>query len=259
MSGDPKEILKRARARMAAELRKKDDPDDAFGEVKRPKVVVPGVLETPVAPNKPLWDAAHPPGRTVSVSSVERDQVISTAITLFARGGFRKVSLDEVAALAGVSKAVVLAVAPSKEALLYEAVSREVETFLAEARRWVHPRVEAMQLLQQIAERAFEYIGHHPLLMQLMLGLLSEVAPEWDAKFYALRMKFSAVIEDALKVGIQQKRLRADMDVEMVASIMFEMHVATYVLHLRGDPDKEQRAARRRAVALDLLYRGLRA
>lgn len=196
---------------------------------------------------------------TVAVSSVDREQVLTAAAQLFSRGGFRKVSLDEVAAHAGVAPRAVRAICRSKEELLYLAVSREVDIFLSEARAWVDEKTGFLPLLQRISEASFEYIGHRPLVLQLALGLLSECAPGWEDRFHSLRQRFGSVVGEVVRIGVAQGLVRSDVDLEMTTSLLFELHVSSYVLHLQDTPDKKDRAARRRAAALDLVFNGLKA
>lgn len=226
---------------------------DAFLTQKQP-LPLPTRM-TPAPPSITDWDLGTV---GLTVSSVERDQVLTAAAQLFSRGGFRKVALDEVAGHAGVSPRTLRGVCRSKEELLFLAVSREVDQFLERAKGWIDPRLPFLPLLQSISEAAFEDIGHHTLVLQLALGSLSEQAPGWEDRFQELRQRLGAVLGQAVRIGVQQGQVRSDVDVEMTTSLLFELHVASYVLHLQDTPDKKQRAARRRAAALDLVFNGLR-
>lgn len=208
-----------------------------------------------------LWATVDPggaPGAT-SISAVDRERLVGTATQLFARGGFRRLNLDDVARQAEVPRAVVASGFGTKEALLFECVSQEVETFLAEAKSWVDSTVAAPELLAQVSQRAFEYIGHHPLMLQLMLGLLSDLAPAYEERFHGLRNRFTTVTQEVLRIGVEQGAFRANLDIETTSLLLFELHVASYMLHLQDTSNKVERAATRRRVALDLVLNGLRA
>lgn len=208
-----------------------------------------------------LWGGGGSGRRKTSVSEVQREAIVAAAAQLFVGSGFRKVSLEDVAHQAGVERSAVLAVCTSKEELLLLAAAREVERFLAEARTWLSPTEDVRQTLRTISERAFDYMGHRPLLLQLMLGLLGDLAPAHEAQFAELRSRFVSVIEGALRLGIEQGVLRSDLQLPMTATLLFELHVSGYLLHTRsgGDKEKAELAAQRRQVALDLVFNGLRA
>ena len=101
-------------------------------------------------------------------------------------------------------------------------------------------------------------MGHRPLVMQLMLGLLSDLAPERVERLDALRTRFITVIRDALQIGIDQRAFRVDLDVDMTAAVLFDLHVSSYLIHQRAPTDKTELANRRREAALDLVLNGLR-
>lgn len=196
--------------------------------------------------------------RKYVAAEAHRPAVVATAVQLFSNGGYRRVALDDVAQQAGVSREALNALFSSKEALLLDAVASEVERFHGEARAWVTPHEPAHRLLRTLATRSFEYMGHRPLLMQLMLGLLSDLAPERMDRLDALRTRFTTVIRDALQIGVDQGEFRTGLDLEMTAAALFDLHVSSYVLHQRTPRDKEELAARRREAALDLVLNGLR-
>ncbi len=246
-----------------ASSRPRGDSADAFGGegagmASTSSAVMP---LPPAADAETLWGGGGRRGSdaTAGATASQREAVLAAAAQLFAGAGFRKVSLEEVAQQAAVDRAVVLALCASKEDLLLQAAAWEVEHFLAEARSWVEARADARQNLRTISERAFEYIGHRPLLLQLMLGALPELAPAAEARAAGLRTRFVGVFEEALRLGVQSGELRRDLPLGMTATLLFELHVASYLLHTRASPDRAQRAAERRQVALDLVLDGLRA
>jgi AcrR family transcriptional regulator len=206
-----------------------------------------------------LWGGGRQAREPPAVSAVQREAVLAAACQLFAGSGFGRVTLEDVGQQAGVDRATVRAVCSSKEDLLLQAATREVQRFVEEARAWLDPRQDVRQTLRAISERAFEYMGHRPLLLQLMLGLLTDLAPANEAQFADLRLRFVSVIEGALRIGVDQGVLRPDIQLPMTATLLFELHVSGYLLHTRNSVDKAARAAERRQVALDLVFNGLRA
>ena len=90
-----------------------------------------------------------------------REQLISVGRTLFAEKGFEAVSVEEVAATAGVSKPVVYEHFGGKEGLYAVVVDREMNQLLSTisgALQGTHPR----QLLEQAGMALFDYIDAQP-------------------------------------------------------------------------------------------------
>ena len=73
-----------------------------------------------------------------------------------------------------------------------------------------------------------------------------------------LRVTGNQNIIEVLKLGVQQKRFRADIDVDEVATILGEMQVMGYSLFRdKASPDRDERVARRTRAAFDLILNGL--
>src|SRR3954453_11965235 len=110
----------------------------------------------------------------------EKKECILTAATrLFARFGFKKTSVDQIAKEAGVAKGTVYLAAETKEDLFYQAVHREVRAWTAELARLIDPRVSAEQLLMQVASEGLRYLNERPLVRELLFGSYHLVMPEW--------------------------------------------------------------------------------
>ena len=90
-----------------------------------------------------------------------REQLIAVGRTLFAEKGFEAVSVEEIAATAGVSKPVVYEHFGGKEGLYAVVVDREMNHLLSTisgALQGTHPR----QLLEQAGRALFDYIDAQP-------------------------------------------------------------------------------------------------
>ena len=90
-----------------------------------------------------------------------REQLIAIGRTLFAEKGFEAVSVEEIAATAGVSKPVVYEHFGGKEGLYAVVVDREMNhllSMISGALQGTHPR----QLLEQAGMALFDYIDAQP-------------------------------------------------------------------------------------------------
>ncbi len=77
----------------------------------------------------------------------KKDCILRAAVKAFARFGFKKASVEEIAREAGVAKGTVYLACDSKEDLYYQALNREVRSWVAETAKLIDPRKPADQLL----------------------------------------------------------------------------------------------------------------
>ena len=190
------------------------------------------------------------------ISSERHTRILDAATALFAKFGFRKTSIDEIAQEAGVGKGTVYLVCESKEDLFYQVVHRELRAWVAEVSKMMDPRLPADQLLLNCSFQAYAWVSQRPLVRDLIIGNHEEVLPLWTERLEDLRSIGRANTEEILRIGIRQGIFREGLDVPSVARILQDMHAASVLLGLRSSrPLDEQMALSR--VALDLLLNGL--
>jgi AcrR family transcriptional regulator len=190
------------------------------------------------------------------VEQAKKDCILSAACRAFARWGFKKASVEEIAKEAGVAKGTVYLACDTKEDLYYQAVHREVRAWTAEVAKLVDPRVPADQLLVQCAQAALAYLRHRPLVRELLFGNTHLLLPEWGERLDELRALGRQNLVEILRLGVKQARFRSDLDIDELAAILQDFSISTYLFHDRGVANDE-RLAKRLTVGLDLLMNGL--
>jgi AcrR family transcriptional regulator len=188
----------------------------------------------------------------------KKECILSAATRLFARFGFKKTSVDQIAKDAGVAKGTVYLAADTKEDLFYQAVHREVRAYTAEIAKLIDPRKPADQLLIESSLAGQQYMADRPLVRDLIFGNHQLILPEWAERLDELRALGRQNSLEIIRLGIRQALFRADLDVEEVANILEDVAIATHVFHFRG-ANKEERLAKRMRTAFDILMNGLRA
>jgi len=194
-------------------------------------------------------------GRRQLQSQERRRRVLAAANRCFGLHGFRKTSVDMIAAEAGVSKALVFAFFAHKDGL-YDAVIEQTLlawTGFAEhqaARYRDQPDLE----LASMFRGSFEFAEHSPMLRVLMakrdrevqekLSSLPRIVRDW-------RMRFAEVIQRGIDRGI----FWPDLDPHRTSVVIHEiqhLYLDQQVAGERGDYDPQ-----RMELALRLLIRGL--
>lgn len=190
----------------------------------------------------------------------KRECILIEAAKAFARFGFRKASIDEIAKKAGVAKGTVYLAAESKEDLFYQVLHREVRSWISEVAKVIDPRVPADQLLAMSSQLGLEYLESHPLVKELLFGQAHILLPSWGDRLDELVTLGRENVTQILKLGTRQGIFRADLDVETVAELLLDLQLAYFVLHDRDyqGANREERLNRRKLAAFDLVLNGIR-
>lgn len=190
------------------------------------------------------------------MEAAKRECILIEAARAFARFGFQKASVDEIAKKAGVAKGTIYLAAASKQELFYEVLLREVRTWNAELMKRLDPLKPADELLMQISWDSIRTMDDRPLVRDLLFQRHTEVLPELKDKLTELCRIGREPVAEVLRLGVRQGRFRKELDVDEVASILLDLHVATLMFHGEG-PSPETRLAPRAAASFDLILRGL--
>jgi AcrR family transcriptional regulator len=188
----------------------------------------------------------------------KKENIVCAATQLFARLGFKKTSVDQIAKDAGVAKGTVYLAADTKEDLFYQAVHREVRAYVAEMSKLIDPRRPADQLLIEVTLASLRYLDERPLVRGLIFGHHQLLLPEWADRLDELRTVGRSIEVEILSLGVRQGIFRPGLDVDELAMIIQDLAIATEMFHMRG-ANREERLRRRLMTAFDCLMNGVRA
>ena len=191
------------------------------------------------------------------MEQAKKECILTAAARAFARFGFKKTSVEEIAKDAGVAKGTVYLACDTKEDLFYQAVHREVRAWSAEIAKLIDPRRAADQLLIECARAGLEYMQKRPLVRELLFGQHHIILPEWSQRLDELRELGRQNCTEVLRLGARQGVFRGDLDLEEVSKILQDFMIATYLFHDRG-VDRDERLERRLQTGFDMLMHGIR-
>lgn len=193
----------------------------------------------------------------VGIDSAKRECILLEAARCFARFGFRKTSIDEIAQKAKVAKGTVYLAATSKEDLFYQVVHREIRAWVGEMSKLIDRRVPADELMTMLSVRSFDYLDSRPLLQDLLFGKTAEEIPAYSEQWVELRSLGNSNIIEVLNLGIQQKRFKPDLDVEALAGILGDLQLIGYAQFKDKSPDRAERLQRRIRAGFDMVMNGI--
>ncbi len=191
-------------------------------------------------------------------------EIVDAALSLFVERGFSATRLDDVAERAGVSKGTVYLYFDSKEALLAEAVGRNIGPLLAEFSQAIgDPGISASSLIERFVRRWWQVLSASPMqgvpkLMMSESGNFPELARHFVVNFIA-RMQ-DGVLATVLRKGVASGEFAA-MDVEYAVRVLIHGLVFMPIwMHSLGRVDERPFEPDRYLDCwLDLSLRALRA
>ena len=185
-----------------------------------------------------------------------QDAVLDSAGRCFTRFGYKKTSMDNVATEARVAKGTVYLYCENKSDLFYRTVERELRRWTDELGSMIDPDRPANEILAEMGWRDADFVERHPLVADLLSGMVDGELPEHRARFAKLRRLGLQHIVDVLELGIRQGVFADDLDVRATARILQEMQLAGALLRHRTDVAVRE-VRRQQVAALRLVLLGL--
>ncbi|MGC4791579.1 TetR/AcrR family transcriptional regulator [Micromonospora sp. DT178] len=193
-------------------------------------------------------DAPRPPGRPRSVRADEA--IVEAALDLLADGStIEAISIEAIAARAGVGKATIYRRWPGKDALLRDALRTLKGT----------PPEPAGHSVREDLILLVGAVGHHidPRAARIMPCLVPEVnrSPEQYQLYQNIIEPRREMMREVLRRGMRSGELRADLDVEVVMAMLTGPMLVQRVM--RWHPDLDETTLPQRIV--DGVLDGIRA
>ncbi|MCL7458482.1 TetR/AcrR family transcriptional regulator [Micromonospora echinofusca] len=176
-------------------------------------------------------DAPRPPGRPRSVRADEA--IVEATLDLLADGStIEAISIEAIAARAGVGKATIYRRWPGKEALLRDALRRLKGT----------PPEPAGHSVRDDLILLVGAVGHHidPRAARIMPCLVPEVnrSPEQYQLYQNIIEPRREMMREVLRRGVRCGELRADLDVEVVMAMLTGPMLVQRVMRWHPDLDE---------------------
>jgi TetR/AcrR family transcriptional regulator len=183
--------------------------------------------------------------------------VLDSAVRCFGRLGYKKTSMDDVAADAGVAKGTVYLYCDSKQDLFGRAVENELHEWVDAMSSMIDPDRPADEIITDMARSDLAFVEERPLVADLLVGALDGQLPGYREKFVELRRTGVSHIVAVLRLGIEQGIFDADLDVVATARVLQEMQLAGALLS-RRTPMSTAEVRRHQRTTLQLALNGLR-
>ncbi len=182
-----------------------------------------------------------------------RAAVLDAAAGLFARHGYKKTSIADIAQQAGLSKAAIYLVEPSKTALYFRILHDRISQCVGERIVGIRVDESAVDQLMESLETQLLWIANEPLVRALLVERAGAGGAAWASRFDELRRLGRSGFVQLIELGVRQGEFRDDVDPDAVAVLLQDLQVSGMLLH---DGDLAFEGPRWRA-AVAVFLRGL--
>lgn len=173
-----------------------------------------------------------------------RNDITNAAERLFFSNGYDRVSMDEIADAAEVSKGTLFVYFKNKESLFFAVVLRGARILNAMIEENTKSCKTSQDVLDVIASTYFDFVNRYPNYHRAYLYFRSgrfaiddRVDVSEDAKeILRLRQETFVITCNAIKMGMKEGTIRADLDPEEVAILL--MVIIKGITEMRPDLKK---------------------
>jgi AcrR family transcriptional regulator len=153
-----------------------------------------------------------------------RDRLVGAAEAQFRRFGYRRTTVEDITRRAGTGKGSLYLHFDSKQAVYLTVVETSLERFVETASATLRGRGSVTQRLAALVRATAEHYGHDELLRASLLGDFHIV----DGRPAALaaeiqRTRIRQLLAEILAEGRREGTVRADLDPDATAAVLFEM------------------------------------
>lgn len=163
----------------------------------------------------------------------KQQKIFQAALKLFARYGFKKTTVEDVAAEVGMTKSNLYFYVANKRDLYEKTVSNSLREWRDSVALAISEKEDVVEKFAVMASKSFEYLSHHEELRSILTmdpGIFT-LSPEED-RFYEINQGAMLLIKDILVQGIKDGTFyKVDVDhmTELLFSIYIMFLIKTYI------------------------------
>lgn len=163
----------------------------------------------------------------------KQQDIFDAALKLFARYGFKKTTVEDVAAEVGMTKSNLYFYVANKRELYEHTVSNALRKWRDSVAAAVSQKDDVVEKFTVMALKSFEYLSNHPELRSILImdpGIFT-LSPAED-RFYEINQGAMLLIKEILNQGIKERKFyKVDVDhmTELLFSIYIMFLIKTYI------------------------------
>ena len=155
----------------------------------------------------------------------KQQTIFNASLKLFARYGFKKTTVEDVAAEVGMTKSNLYFYVSNKRELYEQTVSNALIQWRDSVASAILQVDDVVERFRVMAMKSFEYLSSHEDLRSILImdpGIFS-LSPAED-RFYEINQGAMLLIKDILIQGIQEGRFY-EVDIEHMTELLFSIYI----------------------------------
>lgn len=155
---------------------------------------------------------------------VKRIRIYEAALGVFARYGYKRARMEDVAQALDMTKGNLYLYVSNKRDLYEKAVAYALLKWQSHAKREADKIDDPVQQLAVYSTKGIEYLQQDPVLKAILIDnpAVFPISPREDP-FYEINRASMDMLKDILKKGVNKKRFAA-MDVDRVAELFYSIY-----------------------------------
>lgn len=182
------------------------------------------------------------PKVTVQHKTEIKERIIESAIENFARHGFDKARMDDIAKTSDLSKGTLYLYFKSKEDLFYAICEHNIETLKEQLSSLFRRKEDLLSDAKQFYEN-FRKITHNSDVVFFEMIAESSRSRKLRETMYEMKVKTYHAVIESINFQIKSGFLRKDIDVEALATGLVALYDGLTLSRLAGVSDAHNRRA----------------
>lgn len=175
---------------------------------------------------------------TAGLAIAPRERLVEAAESNFRRFGYRRTTVDEITHAAETGKGSFYLHFESKEAAYLVVVEASLTRFLGIAEVALRSEGSVPRRLRALVEATSQYYGQDELLRSSLFGDVHLVDGQLSRRAAQIqRSRIRALLAETLTAGIAEGTVRATIDPEAAAEVLFEIGWAIVLSQFQGTSD----------------------
>jgi AcrR family transcriptional regulator len=165
-----------------------------------------------------------------------QQRLIQAAEVQFRRFGYRRTTVEDITGSAGTGKGSLYLHFASKQEIYMAVVEASLERFVAAASRLLERSGSVPERLRALVELTIEHYGEDELLHASLFGGGSLVDGDVSRRAADIqRARIRDLLRELLRIGREEGSVRADLDIDAAAAVLFEIGWAVVRSELEGE------------------------
>ncbi len=185
-----------------------------------------------------------------------KQQILDAALRVFARYGYRRARVEDVADELGMTKGNLYLYVSGKKDLHDQAVAHGLTRWQSKVAEVIAPIEDPVERFRTLCLSSYEYLSEDATLRTIITDdpTIFTLSPERD-RFRAINQTALTMLQDTLSEGVRQGRFR-DIDVDSMAASLFSIYVM-YIIKTGHNSEEFQSIRKMYRDTLDILLHGL--